>query len=100
MQQRHGQLSPYYKAGAIGYGSEGLIVIRDLSAVGLRDRGKVKQLVAKENQDRDALYKELARANGHPEWEAQIRSIFAKRWVGNAPGGWWYQDASGGWQQK
>ena len=100
MQQRHGRLSPYYKAGAIGYGAEGLVAIRDLSAVGLRDRGKVKQLVAKENQDRNALYKELARANGHPEWESQIRSTFARRWVAKAPGGWYYQDRSGAWHQK
>jgi len=100
MQQRHSRLSPYYKAGAIGYGAEGLVVIRDLSAVGLRDRGKVKQLVAKENQDRNALYKELARANGHPEWEPQIRSTFARRWVAKAPGGWYHQDRSGAWHQK
>ena len=100
MQQRHARLSPYYKAGAIGYGTEGLVVIRDLSAVGLRDRGKVKQLVAKENQDRNALYKELARANGHPEWESQIRSTFARRWVAKAPGGWYHQDRSGAWHKK
>jgi len=100
MQQRHSRLSPYYKAGAIGYGATGLVVIRDLSAVGLRDRGKVKQLVAKENKDRNALYKELARANGHPEWESQIRSTFARRWVAKAPGGWYHQDRSGAWHKK
>jgi len=100
MQARHGKLSPYFKAGAIGYGANGLVVIRDQSAVGLRERGKLKQQVAQENRDRNALYKELARANGHPEWEAQIRDTFARRWVAKSPGGWYYQDSSGNWHQK
>jgi hypothetical protein len=43
---------------------------------------------------------EIARANGHPEWEPDIRRTFADRWVANAPRGWWYQDASGAWKQK
>ena len=37
---------------------------------------------------------EIARANNHPEWEADIRKTFAKRWIDNAPKGWWYEDAS------
>ena len=100
MQARHSSLSGYYKSGAIGYTTDGLVAIRDQSAVGLRERGKLKQLLADENRDRDALYKELARANGHPEWEPQIRNTFAKRWVANAPGGWYYQTSSGGWVKK
>jgi uncharacterized protein YdbL (DUF1318 family) len=100
MQARHSKLSPYFKAGNIGYGTNGLVVIRDESSVGLRERGKLKQLVAQENQDRNALYNELARANGHPEWEAQIRDTFARRWVANSPGGWYYQDSSRNWRQK
>lgn len=100
MQARHAQLSSHYKAGAIGYSADGLVAIRDLSAVGLRDRGKLKKLVAKENQDRNALYKELANANGHPEWQAQIRDTFARRWVAKAPRGWYYRDRSGAWHQK
>ena len=99
MQTRHSKLSPFYKAGAIGFGADGLVVIRDASAVGLKERGKLKQLVAKENRDRNALYKELARANGHPEWEAQIRDTFARRWIAKAPRGWYYQ-ASGSWRKK
>jgi uncharacterized protein YdbL (DUF1318 family) len=55
--------------------------------------------VADENADRNALYQEIARVNGQPQWEADIRSTFARRWVDNAPPGWWYQ-AGGSWQQK
>ncbi|MEE8343267.1 MAG: DUF1318 domain-containing protein, partial [Gammaproteobacteria bacterium] len=44
-------------------------------------------------------YGEIARANGHPEWEKEIRGTFAKRWVANAPSGWWYQQGTT-WKQK
>ena len=55
---------------------------------------------SQENRDRSALYAEIARANGHPEWEPDIRQIFARRWIDNAPRGWWYMDAGGNWTQK
>lgn len=100
MRARHQQLSPYYDSGAIGMENNGLITIRDDKSIPLRDRNKVKKLVADENRDRNMLYTELARANGHPEWENEIRKTFARRWIANAPRGWWYKDASGRWQQK
>jgi uncharacterized protein YdbL (DUF1318 family) len=56
--------------------------------------------VADDNRDRNALYREIAVANGHAEWEAQIRETFAQQWVASARAGWWYQDASGAWKQK
>lgn len=100
MQARHAQMSPYYKNGAIGYDANGLVAVRDIKQVNLRDRGKVKQLVARENQDRNTLYREIANRNGHPEWEPQIRSTFAKRWIARAPAGWYYRNSSGSWKQK
>jgi len=100
MQARHRSLVPYYSSGAVGMTGNGLLTLRDPSAVPLRQRNRVKQLVSQENRDRNALYAEVARANGHPEWERNIRSIFARRWVANAPGGWWYQDSRGNWQRK
>jgi uncharacterized protein YdbL (DUF1318 family) len=100
MEARHRKLAPYYTSGAVGMTRNGEITLRDQKLVPLQDRNQVKKLVARENQDRSALYTEIARANGHPEWEPDIRRTFARRWVDNAPGGWWYQDASGGWKQK
>ena len=99
MESRHRKLAPYYDGGAIGMTRDGEIEIRDQKPVPLKDRNTVKKLVAQENQDRSALYREIARANGHPEWEADIRQTFARRWVDNAPAGWWYM-GKGGWQQK
>jgi uncharacterized protein YdbL (DUF1318 family) len=100
MEKRHKELAPYYISGAVGMTRNGEISVRDQKLVPLQDRNQVKKLVARENQDRSALYAEIARANGHPEWEADIRQTFARRWVSNAPGGWWYQEAGGGWKQK
>jgi uncharacterized protein YdbL (DUF1318 family) len=99
MEARFPQLKPFYDNGSIGMTQDGLITVRDLNAVPLRDRKTVNGLVANENRDRNALYREIARANGHPEWESEIRSTFAKRWVANAPSGWWYQEG-GAWKQK
>lgn len=100
MEARHPNLAPNYASGAIGMTGDGQIVARDLNSIPLRDRSKVQQLIADENKDRTALYAEIARANGHPEWGDEIRATFARRWVANAPAGWWYQDAAGGWKQK
>jgi len=100
MEKRHQQLAKYYGDGAVGMTQDGEITIRDQKLVALQDRNTVKNLVASENRDRSALYAEIARANGHPEWEADIRGIFARRWIDNAPSGWWYQSTQGGWKQK
>lgn len=99
MQARHGQLAAHYASGAVGLTRDGLVAVRDANAVPLKDRQAVNSLVSAENNDRNALYKEIASANGHPEWEAEVRGTFAQRWVQKAQGGWWYQDA-GGWAKK
>jgi len=99
MKSRHASLKPHYASGAVGLTANGLVTVRDAKAIALKDRNKVKALVADENKDRNALYAEIARANGHPEWKADIQSTFARRWVSNAAGGWWYQ-SGGAWKQK
>lgn len=100
MEQRHSQLKPAYDAGAIGLTQNGLIEIRDQSAVPLQQRNNLRKLVSDENADRNALYREIALANKHPDWENDIRTTFARRWIERAPKGWWYQDGSGNWKQK
>jgi len=94
------QLDPLFDAGAIGFTSDGLITIRDRAAVPLSERRSLESVVADENRDRQAVYREIAVANGHPEWEKEIQETFAKEWVRNARKGWYYQDAGGAWRQK
>lgn len=100
MQSRHSQLAPYYASGAVGIARDGSIALRDANAVPLAQRQAATGLVAAENSDRAALYREIARANGHAEWEAEVRSTFAQRWADKAQPGWFVQNASGQWAQK
>lgn len=101
MSQRfQGQLGAAFDSGALGLGNDGLIVLRDPAKVALRERAVLTQAVADDNRDRNAVYREIAVANGHPEWEDQIRETFSRQWVASARTGWWYQDAGGGWKQK
>jgi uncharacterized protein YdbL (DUF1318 family) len=93
-------LRPAFDSGALGFTRDGLVVVRDASKLQLKDRVAVNQAVADDNRDRKAVYREVAVANGHAEWEAQIRGVFAKQWIDSARNGWWYQDVSGGWKQK
>lgn len=97
--ERFPTLKPYYDSGAIGLTDAGLIEIRDRSLIPLRERNTVVQLVAAQNNDWNALYKEIADLNGHPEWLDDIRQTFAKRWIAKADRGWYYRE-SGQWKQK
>lgn len=88
-----------FDSGALGFTDDGLITVRDPSKIQLKDRVAMNAAVADDNRDRKAVYREVAVANGHPEWEAQIRDVFARQWVSSARPGWWYQ-AGGAWKQK
>jgi len=87
-------------SGAIGYTHNGDVAIRDMAKVALPQRAQTQQAVAAENADRAELYKQIAAANGHPEWASRMREAFAKQWIDRAHAGWYYQDASGNWQKK
>lgn len=100
MEARHAQLKKYYDSGAIGFTQDGLVEVRDQNAIPLAERNAARKLVAEENADRANLYREIASANNHPEWEADIRSTFAERWISRAAAGWYYQDANGAWKRK
>ena len=93
-------LRQHFDGGALGFSNDGLIVVHDATKVPLKDRVTLNQHVAEDNRDRKAVYREIAVANGHPEWEDQIRDTFAKQWIRDAKAGWWYQTAGGDWKQK
>ena len=99
MQMRHAQLLPYYTSGAVGLNTDGSIVLRDIQSVPLAARQKLQRLVEAENTDRDRLYAEIANASAHPEWQADIRTAFAPRWLNYAQHDWWIMSDKG-WIQK
>ena len=88
-----------FDAGALGFAADGTVVVRDASKLPLKDRAAIQQAVAEDNRDRNAVYREVAVANGHPEWEPRIREVFAQQWIASARSGWWYQQG-GSWKQK
>jgi uncharacterized protein YdbL (DUF1318 family) len=100
MKARAAELAPFFDSGAVGLTADGLVAQRDVNAVPLADRTRARKLIDADNADRNALYTEIANANGHPEWESDIRSTFAQRWIANAHAGWYYKKASGDWVKK
>jgi hypothetical protein len=94
-----GTLSQHFDSGALGFTGDGLVAVRDAGKLALKDRVAVNQAVADQNRDAKAVYREVAVANGHPEWEGHIREVFAKQWIESAHRGWWYQ-SGGAWKQK
>jgi uncharacterized protein YdbL (DUF1318 family) len=94
------QVEPLLTSGAVGFTANGNIGVRDLAAVPLAQRPQVNQIVASANDQRARLYAAIANANGHPEWEARIRAVFAQTWIQEARPGWYYQDSSGAWKKK
>ena len=100
MEQRfNATLRRGFDSGALGFTGDGLITVRDAGKLELKDRVAMNAAVADDNRDRKAVYREVAVANGHPEWEAQIRDVFARQWIESARAGWWYQ-SGGAWKQK
>jgi uncharacterized protein len=101
MTARFSQLRKFFDSGALGLTQDGMVQIRDAAALSLPDRGLLNRLVAEDNKDRESLYSEIAKANGHPEWAGDLRKIFARRWVERgAQTGWYYQGSGGAWVQK
>ena len=96
---RFPSLRPYYDSGAIGHTDSGLVEFRDRNLVPLKDRNNVVQLVSAQNNDWNALYAEIAKLSGHPEWQDNISRTFGERWVAKADKGWWYRE-NGVWKQK
>ena len=100
VKRQRDSLAPLFDAGAIGFSADGLVTIRDRSAVPLNQRRSLESTVADENRDRKAVYREIAVANGHPEWESDVQETFAREWVNNARKGWYYQDSNNKWVTK
>ncbi len=101
MSERAEQLKPHLRTGAVGIANSGLLAVRDLAGVGLRDRAEVQRWVDAENRDRLALYQEIARANDLGKQEVpRIQKIFAETWIEKAEAKWWVQSKDGDWAQR
>jgi uncharacterized protein YdbL (DUF1318 family) len=101
MRARYAQLKPFYDKGAIGENNNGLLEVRDAGALNLQERSQVNNLVTQENNERTALYREIASANKlGAEVVPQIQKIFANSWRDQSQPGWWIQNNAGAWTRK
>src|SRR3546814_18406293 len=94
MQNRYVELRPELDAGVIGLSSDGFVAVREPDRVPFTDRPRLRALVANENADRSALYRQIAVSNGEPGWQTPLRDVFAQRWLVRAAPSWWRQDRS------
>jgi uncharacterized protein YdbL (DUF1318 family) len=100
IKNRSNAIKPYMDRGNIGIARDGLLAVRSADGLNLKERAEVNQLIDAENKDREALYAEIAKANGIPKENIpKIKSIFAKSWIEQAQPGWWIQ-SNGNWQKK
>lgn len=93
-------LKEHFQAGAIGLTDDGLVALREATGLVPEARASLKKLVDDDNQDRSTMYREIARANGRPDWESQFQRVFAKRWISHAPAGWYVRESGGQWVRK
>jgi len=100
MTERSAQLFPYLDSGHIGIALDGAVKVRGTDGLGLKQRAEIQKLVDAENQDRQRLYLEIARANGFPEKVDEVKAIFAASWRDKAAKGWYIEQDGGGWTQK
>ena len=101
IKQRSSAIKPFMDRGNIGIGQDGLLTIRTTDGLSLKERSDAQQLVEAENRDREALYVEIAKANGIPKENVpRIKNIFAKSWIEQAQPSWWIQDSQGNWKKK
>jgi uncharacterized protein YdbL (DUF1318 family) len=101
LKQRFPALKPYYDAGNVGENNNGFVDVRDDSALSLKDKAALRDLVRDENNDRTKLYAEVAKAlNVDPGQVSRVQKIFAQSWISNAAPGWWVQKDNGEWAKK
>ena len=97
MRQRAEQLKPFLNSKNVGIDKNGYLTVLNAEGIGLRERSQVNQLVAAENQDRSALYAEIAKANNLEGSTNKIQQIFADTWRDKAQKGWQIQQNDGKW---
>lgn len=101
MKARNAKIMQFKDKGAIGETNDGMLAIRKMDDLGGEEIRTVKRLLRAENNDRNALYKELAAANKiDPADIDKVKSIFARTLKSKAKSGHWHHDENGKWVQK
>ncbi len=101
MKSRNAAIMKFKGKGAIGETNDSMLATRKMDGLGGEEIRTVKRLLRAENNDREALYKELATANKISLAEiGKIKTVFAKAHKQKSKPGHWYHDENGNWTQK
>ncbi len=102
MKKRFESLLPLYEQGVIGETNDGLLSIRTVEGLGLKEKADAKKQVEAENKDRESLYDEIIKANDTLSSAdlPEVKRLFANSWQKDAKKGWWIQNEDGEWKQK
>ena len=101
MKARNTAIMQFKGKGVIGETNDGMLAIRKMDGLGGEEIRTVKRLLRAENNDREALYKELAAANKiDPADIGKVKAIFANTLKSKAKQGHWHHDEKGNWKQK
>jgi len=86
MKARFEQMKTYYQKGTIQEGNDGYVSVSDASGLSLKEKRDLRALVAAENDDRRALYGEVAKAlKIDPGQTNKVAQIFAREWQKSVP---------------
>jgi hypothetical protein len=81
MRNRYASMKPFYQNGLLAEGDNGLVSVKGTQGLGLKEQRDLNNLVSAENKDRQALYREVAKAlNIDPSQVDRVAEIFAKEW--------------------
>ncbi len=101
MKARNSEIMHFKDKGVFGEANDGMLANKNMSGLDGNEIRTVNRLRRAENNDREALYKELAIANKIELSEInRIKTVFAKTRRSKAKPGHWYQDEKGKWAQK
>jgi uncharacterized protein len=101
MKVRFPTLKPFYDNGNIGETNSGLLEVRDMAGLSLKDSAQLNRLTDQENKDRMTLYREIVSANKlGQEAIPQLQKLFANSWRQQSQPGWWLQNDKGEWERK
>ena len=81
MKNRYSQMKPYFQKRLFTEGDNGYVILGDTSGLGLKEKRDLKGLMDAENNDRETLYAEVAKALKIDASQInKIEKIFAKQW--------------------
>lgn len=81
MKARYPQLKPWYGKKVLAEGDDGFVQLGPTQGLDIKEKREVRNLAAAENKDREALYREVAKAlNIDPGQVDKVAAIFAKEW--------------------